>query len=66
MQFSVEDMSCEHCAHAITGAVREADPLASVVVDVGAKCVTVDSGMPPDEIAKAIVGAGYTPDIRHA
>lgn len=59
-------MTCEHCVHAITEAVREADPLASVAVDVGAKCVTVDSGIPADEIAKAIADAGYTPVIRHA
>ncbi len=64
MQFSVNDMTCEHCARTITEAVREADPVAAVAVDVGTKCVTVVSDAPPGEIARAIVDAGYTPVIR--
>ncbi|MFM0268199.1 MULTISPECIES: heavy-metal-associated domain-containing protein [Paraburkholderia] len=64
MQFSVNDMTCEHCARAITEAVREADPVASVAVDVGAKCVTVISDVSSIEIVRAISDAGYTAVIR--
>ncbi|AJZ56378.1 heavy-metal-associated domain-containing protein [Paraburkholderia fungorum] len=64
MQFSVDDMTCGRCARAITEAVREADPVASVTVDVGAKCVTVVSDVPSGEIVRAISVAGYTAVIR--
>ncbi|WP_407973400.1 heavy-metal-associated domain-containing protein (plasmid) [Burkholderia pyrrocinia] len=64
MQFSVKDMSCDHCARAITAAVAEVDPRASVEVDVDAKCVTVISDLQSGEIAKAIAKAGYTPLLR--
>ncbi|MDQ6464946.1 heavy-metal-associated domain-containing protein [Paraburkholderia madseniana] len=57
-------MTCEHCARAITEAVREADPAASVTVDVGAKCVTIISDVSSGEMVRAISDAGYTAVIR--
>jgi copper chaperone len=64
MQLSVDEMTCQHCARAITEAVREADPVASVTVDVGARCVTVISDVSSGEIVRAISDAGYTAVVR--
>jgi copper chaperone len=58
--YSVPDISCEHCKHAIEGEVSQVQGVASVEVDVDAKTVTV-SGEPLDEqaIVAAIDEAGY-------
>jgi len=64
MQLLVDEMTCQHCARAITEAVREADPVASVTVDVGAKSVTVISDVSSGEIVRAISDAGYTAVVR--
>ncbi|KLU20495.1 hypothetical protein EOS_41035 [Caballeronia mineralivorans PML1(12)] len=64
MQLSVDDMTCQHCARAITEAVREADPAASVIVDVGAQCVTVAADVSSGVIVTTISDAGYTAVIR--
>jgi copper chaperone len=58
--YTVPDISCNHCKHAIEGEVSQVQGVASVEVDVKAKKVTV-SGEPLDEqaIVAAIDEAGY-------
>jgi copper chaperone len=58
--YTVPDISCDHCRHAIEGEVSQVQGVASVEVDVKAKTVTV-SGEPLDEqaILAAIDEAGY-------
>ena len=58
--YTVPDISCDHCKHAIEGEVSQVQGVASVEVDVKAKTVTV-SGEPLDEqaILAAIDEAGY-------
>ncbi len=63
MQLSVDNMTCQRCARAITEAVREADPAASIIVDVRAQCVTVVADVSSSEIVRTIAEAGYTPII---
>ncbi len=59
MKFNVPDMSCGHCASAVTKAIKAADPAAGVRVDVAAKTVAVETAMPAAAIAAALAGAGY-------
>jgi len=58
--YSVPDISCGHCKHAIEGEVSQVQDVASVDVDMKAKTVTV-TGEPLDEqaIVAAIDEAGY-------
>ena len=57
--FDVEGMSCNHCAKAVTQAVKQLDPQAQVQVDLAGKKVEVESALPREAIAKAIADEGY-------
>lgn len=61
IQFNIPQMSCGHCAHAVTQAVKEADPNAKVEVDLGSKKVSVDSQADRQKIVDALSEAGYAP-----
>ena len=61
LRFAVEDISCGHCAKAITEALVALDPKARVQVDLSAKQVAVDTEARPEPVAAAITAAGYTP-----
>ena len=58
--YSVPDISCNHCKHAIESEISQVQGVASVEVDVKGKTVTVVAD-PPDEaaITAAIDEAGY-------
>lgn len=58
-ELEVENMSCAHCVGAVTKAVQELDPNARVDIDLGAKRVTVESGIELARISAAIAAAGY-------
>ena len=58
------DISCDHCAHAITQALTSLDGVGRVAVDVAAKRVEVeyDAGAAsPDQIDAALEEEGYPP-----
>jgi copper chaperone len=57
--FTVAGMTCQHCVRAVTEAVRELDPQASVEIDLAAATVSIDSAQPRDALAEAISEAGY-------
>ncbi len=57
--FDVQGMTCNHCAKAVTTAVRQLDPQAQVQVDLTAKKVEVQSNAAREAIAKAIADEGY-------
>jgi copper chaperone len=60
--YRVEDMTCGHCASAITKAVRAVDSGAKVDVDLPQHLVRiVPTGVAADELLKVITEAGYTP-----
>ena len=60
--FEVHDMSCAHCVSTITRAVQEADPNASVRVDLAAHRVEIEPARADARaFAAAIAEAGYTP-----
>lgn len=59
IEFQVEGMSCGHCVKAVTQAVQEVDAAASVVVDLAAQKVRVESTADRAALAGAIAKAGF-------
>ncbi len=60
-EFSVQDMTCGHCAATITDAVKALDPAGRCEIDLAGKRVKVESAFPADRVAAAIAKAGFTP-----
>lgn len=62
LAYRVDDMTCGHCASAITRAVRAVDADAQVQVDLAQHLVTVaPARADAQELHDAIRDAGYTP-----
>jgi copper chaperone len=59
MKFTVPDMTCGHCASAVTKAIKALDPQAEVKVDVAGKTVAVETAVPPGTVSAALAKAGY-------
>jgi len=60
IELKIEGMSCQHCVMAVKKAVSGIKGVTSSDVSVGAaKIVYDDSKTNKDEIARAIVNAGY-------
>lgn len=60
--FRVDDMTCGHCASAISKAVRAIDAGAKVEVDLAQHLVRIEpTETDASELAQALVEAGYTP-----
>ena len=64
IEFTVNDMTCGHCASTITKAVKEVDAAAKCEIDLGSKRVRISSTHPAQEFVAAIQEAGYTPEAR--
>ena len=59
--FQVSDMTCGHCASAISRAVASVDKDARVDIRIQQKLVRIGSSATAAELAEAIQDAGYTP-----
>ena len=59
--FRVNDMTCGHCASAISRAVAAVDKNARMDIRIQQKLVRVTSTASAAELAEAIQDAGYTP-----
>jgi copper ion binding protein len=59
--YTVQGMTCSHCASAVTEEVSRLDGVQQVDVDVDAGRVTVTSERPlaEDEVREAVTEAGY-------
>ena len=58
--FQVQGMTCGHCERAVTQAVKQLDPDATVRIDRATGKVDVDSTEPREALAAAIAEEGYT------
>jgi copper chaperone len=58
--FSVEGMTCGHCVRAVTQALQNQDPAASVNVNLAAKEVGVDSRLSAEQVIELISEEGYS------
>jgi len=61
LDFDIPNISCQHCARAVTEAVKAADPQARVEVDVTTKHVQVQTSVPREAVVARLAEAGYTP-----
>lgn len=61
IEFQINDMTCGHCVDAITKAVAEMDPAASVDIDLPTHRVRITGTQRRAEMETAIREAGYTP-----
>lgn len=66
IEFTVNDMSCNHCVGAITKAVQAAFPQAQLEFDLAQHKVRVEDVPGADEVKKVIEEAGYTPQLEAA
>jgi copper chaperone len=57
--FDVKGMTCQHCVRAVTQAVQDQDPTATVEVDLATGQVSVQSSLAPDVIIGLIGTEGY-------
>lgn len=57
--FDVAGMACGHCVRAVTEAVQQVDPAATVQVDLKAGQARVESTAPVGKLEDAIREAGY-------
>ncbi len=60
--FMVSDMTCGGCVKAITAAVKQVAPDATVVADLETHRVDVTSAAGADVLAAAMRDAGFTPE----
>ncbi len=60
-EFSVPEVSCQHCVNAITGEVKQLSGVQNVTVDLGTKRVRVeaDEHVSTEAVIAAINEAGY-------
>ncbi len=61
IEFTVNDMTCNHCVATLTKALRAIEPTGRVEVDLGRKRVRVEGAASAETVAQAIRDAGYTP-----
>ena len=61
IEFTVNDMTCGHCASTITRAVKDVDSASRCEIDLAQHKVRIESSHGVDEFRAAIEEAGYTP-----
>lgn len=62
LTYRIEDMTCGHCASAISKAVRAVDAGARVQIDLAQRLVAIEpTEAGAQELSDAIAEAGYTP-----
>lgn len=59
LKLNVPDMTCGHCAAAVTKAVKDVDASAVVQVDLATKTVAVRTAADPGKVSAALADAGY-------
>jgi copper chaperone len=62
IEFTVNDMTCNHCAMSITKAVKGVDAAGRCEVDLQGKRVRIESAKPAEAFRAAIEDAGFTPE----
>ncbi len=61
LEFTIPNISCGHCVRAVTEAVYQADPQATVQVDLATQRVLVQTQASRVAVAARLAEAGYTP-----
>jgi copper chaperone len=61
LTLQLPDLSCGHCARAVTEAVTALDAQAQVLVDLAGKQVEISAAAAREAIVAALTEAGYAP-----
>ena len=61
IEWTIPDMTCNHCAANVTREVQALDPAARVEIDLASRQVRVQTDTEPGPIAQALARAGYAP-----
>jgi copper chaperone len=61
MQFHIENMTCGGCARAVTTAIRDLDPAATIRADPPARTIDVQTACGETELRAALTAAGFAP-----
>jgi len=61
LDFQIPNMTCGHCARAVTEAVQAADPQAQVQIDLPTHRVQVQTHVAREQVAARLADAGYEP-----
>ncbi len=61
LSFQIPNMTCGHCARAVTEAVQAADPAATVEVDLPTHQVQVQTTAAREAVVAQLKEAGYAP-----
>ncbi len=59
IELTLPDMTCGHCVKAVTRAVQQLDPTASVQVDLPQHRVKITTAQPADVVKAALAEEGY-------
>lgn len=59
IEYSVEKLSCDHCAATVTRTLRGLNPMAVVRVDLAARRVWITADLPPEDVVRSLTDAGY-------
>ena len=61
LEFTLPTMTCGHCISMVTKAIKQADPKASVEIDLASHRVRVETVEDRETIESAVTEAGYAP-----
>lgn len=61
IDLTLPDMSCGHCAKAVTSAVQRVDPTATLEIDLASRRVHIDSSRPSRDFETVLAEEGYPP-----
>ena len=61
LEFTLPTMTCGHCVGVVTQAIKQADPQASVEIDLASHRVRVETAQTREAIEAAVNEAGYAP-----
>lgn len=60
-ELTLPTMTCGHCVGVVTKAIKQADPQASVEIDLASHRVRVETTEDRETIESAVAEAGYVP-----
>lgn len=65
IQFSIEGMTCDHCVHAVTTALKDVPGVSDAKVSLAEKSAVVQGdGVDVQKAIEAVAEEGYTASVR--
>ena len=61
LELTLPTMTCGHCVSVVTKAIKQADPQASVQIDLASHQVRIETAEDRETIESAVTWAGYAP-----